>query len=412
MLLKKKKYLLLLSMLLVSNFASAQTIVEEEIDVYETDTVSTSPKTRKMRKNQNEKWYNEYAQFKENLAKYTGFSYSIDTSILGQRGAPNGSGTAWQFQIYPSISWEIYNGQYGTGTINASYTPTRYWGSTDAQDITNNIDVVSGINDYTTKSNSFDELSYTHQFAGSLSWLGLTVGQFPIYNFDGSEYLSNQQVNFINYALSQNATSSYPTASLGAYLTFTINPEWQIDVGMQDAHNVDGTSISASDFGEGKYTSFASLSYTPTISGLGEGQYSILVYNQPNVSEQPGTSNGFSINWEQALGDTYAIFGRISAVENSPEEIEQTYALGGVVNNPLGRNELDQIGFATAVNKINKDVVGDDARAYETVLETYWAWGVGNWLTITPDIQLYINPALDRSQDTATVTSVRTTFMF
>ena len=69
MLLKKKKYLLLLSMLLVSNFASAQTIVEEEIDVYETDTVSTSPKTRKMRKNQ--KFFKNMEQ-NQNLIVYIG----------------------------------------------------------------------------------------------------------------------------------------------------------------------------------------------------------------------------------------------------------------------------------------------------------------------------------------------------
>lgn len=415
---KNKSLLLLLSFLLCSNITFAQNIEEEdiEIDIYEYDTdANVKPNQsnhKKKRKVQKETWYDRYSQFKSDFQKNTGISYSLDASILGQRGAPNGKGTSWQFQFYPSISWEIYNGEYGTGTINSAYTPTRYWSSTSAQDITNNINVLSEINDYTTKSNTFDELSYTHQFAGNLSWLSFTVGQFPIYNFDGSEYLSNQQINFINYALSQNATSSYPTASLGAYFTFTMNPEWQLTLGMQDAHNVNGTSISSSDFGKGKYTSFVSLSYTPTFLNLGDAQYSLLIFNQPSVVEQPQTSNGFSFNWEQSLGDTYAIFGRISGVKNSPEQINQTYVLGGVVNNPLGRNALDQIGFATALNKANKDVVGDTARKYETVLETYWAWGIGNYLTITPDIQFYIKPALDRNQNTATVASIRTTFMF
>ncbi|MDE6224457.1 MAG: carbohydrate porin, partial [Alphaproteobacteria bacterium] len=106
------------------------------------------------------------------------------------------------------------------------------------------------------------------------------------------------------------------------------------------------------------------------------------------------------------------LFVRVSATYNSPEEINQTYVIGGVMNNPLNRNQLDQIGLATSINKVNKEVVGDDTRDYETVLEAYWAWGIGNWLTITPDLQFYIHPALDKNEDTATVASIRTTFMF
>ena len=182
---------------------------------------------------------------------------------------------------------------------------------------------------------------------------------------------------------------------------------------MQDANNISGTSISSSDFGKGKYTSFASVSYTPVIAGLGAGQYSILFYNQPGVSAQPGTSNGWSVNFEQALNNSVAIFGRANGVINSPNTIQQSYVIGSVYNNPLGRNALDQIGFATAVNKTNKKVVSsDNIRSYETLLELYWAWGVENWLTITPDVQFYINPALDASKNFATVASLRTTFMF
>ncbi len=360
-----------------------------------------------------ESWEEEYSNWKNNLQQNTGLSYSLDLSILGQRGAPSGKGTAIQFQAYPSISWELFDNEYGTGTINIAYNPNNYWSSTDGQDISNRIDVLSSINDYTTNSHSFSQLSYTHQFAGNMDWLGITVGQFGISSFDGTNYDSNQQVNFLNYSLSQNGSSTYPVASLGAYFTFTLNPEWEVILGMQDANNISGSVVSAKDFGKGEYTSFASILYTPTIKNLGSGQYSILVYNQPSVAEQKGTSNGWSFNFEQALSEMVAIFGRINGAENTQSEIEQSYVIGSVINNPLGRNVLDQIGVAAAINKANKEVIGtENTRNYEMVLETYWAWGIGNWLTITPDIQLYFNPALDSTHDTATVASLRTTFMF
>lgn len=358
-------------------------------------------------------WYIEYQDWKNKVANDTGFSYSVDLSVLAQRGAPNGSGTSLQFQVFPNISWEIFNNDYGSGTINVNYTPTRYWNSTDGQDITNRIEVLSPINDYTTKSNSFDTLSYTQQFANNWNWLSLTLGQFPLYNFDGSTYNSNQQINFVNYALSQNASSVYPTASLGAYLTFNINPQWQITTGMQDANNVTGEAISSNDFGKGRYTSFASISYSPTLKDLGSGTYSILVYNQPNVSEQPLNSVGWSLNMEQSITEDVSVFARVNGVDKTLSQIQQSYVFGGVMNNPLKRNSLDQIGMAMAVNKSNKEVIGyDNTRDFETVFETYWAWGIGNWMTITPDFQFYMRPALDASKDTAFATSIRTTFIF
>ena len=145
---------------------------------------------------------------------------------------------------------------------------------------------------------------------------------------------------------------------------------------------------------------------------MGDGVYSITVYNQPGVWEQPGTSTGWSVNLQQALGDKFAVFARVNGASNSPETIKQSYVLGAVYNNPLNRNALDQIGFAGAVNKLNKSVNGAGTRSVENVLEAYWAWGISNFMTITPDIQFYINPGANTDQRTATVTSIRATLMF
>ena len=53
------------------------------------------------------------------------------------------------------------------------------------------------------KTNEFNELYYTFQFGGKWNWLTVGVGQFPIYNFDGTDYDANQQVNFLNEALAK-----------------------------------------------------------------------------------------------------------------------------------------------------------------------------------------------------------------
>ncbi|MDY6407649.1 MAG: carbohydrate porin [Pseudomonadota bacterium] len=354
----------------------------------------------------------KYADFKQWLSQRAGLTYSVDVSFLGQRAAPNGKGTPWQTQYYGTANWDMFQSDtFGSGSAQIAYTAIRYWGK-NAQIINDRIGVVSAFNDYTVNANYFDQLSYTHQLAGSLDSVSLTIGQFPMYNFDGGSYDANQQINFLNYALSQNASETYPTASLGGYLTIAPTNEWSFSGGFQDAHNISGETISLHKFGKGKYTAFGSITYTPMIEGVGQGTYSLLYYYQPSVDAQPANSNGWSLNLQQNFGTKWAVFARINGASNSPVSIKQSYALGMVYNNPLNRNALDQIGLAGAVNKLNKSVNGADSRSVENVLEAYWAWGISNYLTITPDIQFYINPGENPDHKTAMVSSVRATLMF
>ena len=354
----------------------------------------------------------EYTDFKNRLNKDYGFDYSVDISYMAQRGAPNGKKTAYQTIIYPSFTWKTFQNEYGTGTLNFAYNIARYGGSS-AERIGNNIGVASSINDYTSSSNAFDEFYYSYQLGGKWNWLTLGAGQFPLYNFDGTAYDSNQQVNFVNYSLSQNATSTYSTSGVGMFAQIAPNDEWSFTFGAQDATNIDGISVRVNHLNEEHYTTFASLSYTPTIKGLGSGQYSVMVYNQPAVKKQPQTTNGWSLNASQNIGEKWAVFSRLNGVSGSTAFAELSLVLGTVYNDPLDRNPLDQIGFAAAYNKIDKTGAGDaSARPNETVLEAYWAWGISKWATITPDVQFYIKPALNPKSDYDTVVSLRAAVFF
>ena len=354
----------------------------------------------------------EYTDFKNMLQSRYGLDYALDVSYMPQYGAPSGKKTAFQTIVAPSVTWEAFNNQYGTGILNASYNMVRYSGS-NGQKIGDRIGVATEINDNEDLANSLSELYFSYQLPNEWNWLTVALGQFPFYNFDGTIYDSNQQVNFINYALSQNASSTYPTSSLGGYIQITPNEQWTLAVGGQDATNTEGDGMVFSHLKDNHYATFASVSYTPVIKGLGSGQYSVMVYNMPATFKQPQTTNGWSLNANQALGKKLALFARINGVSGSQTEVDQSYVLGMVYNNPLDRNPLDQIGFAAAYNKINETSVGQNlSHSAETVLEGYWAWGVSKWMTLTPDIQFYFNPATNAKSDHATVVSLRASVFF
>lgn len=354
----------------------------------------------------------EYQQFKNNLNTKYGLDYNVDVSVLGQRTSPSGKNNAVQAYIYPEFAWTTFDNHYGTGTLNFAYTIIRY-GNHNANDLANNSGYVTGINDYTDNENQFDELYYTYQLGGDWNWLTLALGQFPLYNFDGTDYDENQQVNFLNDALAQNASASYSDAGVGGYVQITPNDEWSFAFGGQDATNVEAPSIRFNHLDENHYTTFGYVAYTPTIKGLGEAEVSLLVYNQPDVTEQPQTTNGWSLNLSQNIGEKFSVFARVNEVSGSMEEIRQSWVFGGVYNNPLDRNPLDQIGLAYAYNKIDEAAVGETLSSdAEQVIEAYWAWGIGDMLTITPDVQLYINPALNSKSDYGVVTGLRATVFF
>lgn len=348
----------------------------------------------------------DYSMFKYWLNKNYGLDYGIDVTLMPQRGAPSGKYNAVQGYIYPYLTWTNFKNEYGTGSLNMAYNVIRY-GNHTAADVGNRIGVVNDINDYNDNATEFVELYYAWQLGGSWDWLTLNAGQFPIYMFDGSPYNSNQQVNFINYALSQNPSSTYPTAGFGAFAQIAPKGDWSFAFGAQDASNVDAVSVRVNRLKDKHFTTFAQVQYAPT-NKLGAAEFSVLLYNQPAVKLQPQTTNGWSVNLSQNIGKKWNIFGRVNGVSGHMDTIDQSWSGGVVWLNPLDRNELDQIGLAYAYNKINEEAVGEPlAHDAEQVVEAYWAWGFSKWATLTPDVQFYINPALSQKSDYATTFSLR-----
>lgn len=354
-----------------------------------------------------------YTDFKKAVNKMIGLQFGMDISFTAQRLSPSGKQTAIQAMYYPYAQWTLFKDKpLGTGVLNFNYTLTRYWGQ-EASVLQQRGEIVNSINDSSTKDDTFGQASFTHTLPGSMSWLSWTVGQFPIGNFDGTSYDSNEQTGLINYVLSQNATQAYPTSSLGAYIQITPNEKWTIAGGYQDAHNVGGDKIEFDTAFDGKYTGFASVSYSYNLFGK-PGQYSVLAYYQPSVEDQPGYTWGWSLNGQQGLSDKWTIFSRINGISEQILPVSRSYVLGAAYKDPLNRNPMDVITLAAAYNQLSAQGLGYPpyVRAYEMAIEGQWVWGFTPYLTVTPDIQVYPDAGLNSNKEFVTVVSLRTTLMF
>lgn len=353
-----------------------------------------------------------YARAKQQIQDTTGIFYSMTSSVLSQWGAPGRNYGAVQAQFAPAVNWKAFDDPgIGAGSFQFAYLATQYWSGQTGTSLQNRLNLNSQVNDYPDNQLTFAQVSYTHDFPGD--FVSVTVGQYPFSNFDSNAYSNNEQVNFIGYSLAQNGSQNYSQGSLGAYIQVNPTEELTFAVGFQDANNVLASNyIQFNTVGQGQYSWFLYGAWSPTVGKLGQGSYSLLYYNLPSVEMQPQASSGLSFSASQPFGEKWGVFLRANTVWNSSQPIQSSIAGGAVYNNPLGRAPLDQIGLGIAWNRVNQTLYADTyVNPSETMVELYWSWSVRH-LLITPDVQLYFQPALAPTQQMAAVFSLRLTVLF
>ena len=354
--------------------------------------------------------YGQYSKFKSDVGKNTGFLWAMDLSWLQQWGRPDGGGPAGQVMAAPNLDWTILrHGTLGTGTLQLSYTAVRYPTAQDGGDIGAGLGLITPINDATADQNIFAQLSYTHAFPGNK--VLLTIGQYPFYNFDGNQYLANQQQNFVNLAFTQNASDTYPLAGLGAYAQFNATSTVQFAAGFQNPANITGATLSGRGFGDTPFAWFGYAQWTPRLPGMGTAQYSLTYYQVPTVPLQP-RSSGWSVNAVQNLDRTWAVFGRANHAYDYVTPIKASYVVGGAMNNPLGHSATDQVAVALGYSQASAQASAKSGRRGETIVEAYWNWTVAGGLLLTPDVQYIRDPVLTPQRSDAWVLSLRATLMF
>lgn len=349
-----------------------------------------------------------YLQLKKKLNNQLGLQYGVDISYTAQRGAPSGKQTSIQGYYYPYLTWNLFKDTaFGSGQLNVNYNLVRYWG-VEGSTLQNRLGVLAAQNDYAANQEIFSQFSYTQTLPGEMDWLSVTVGQFPLYNFDGANYLDNQQTGLINFAMSQNASSTYANAGAGAYVQATPG-KWTFAAGYQDATNILAETVRLHTAFDGKYTYFGYASFAPELKGLGQGQYSFLYYYQPSVKDQVGISRGYSFNINQNMSEKWVLSARVNWSDGHIANIKNSYVLAATLINPFERNANDAITVGVAYNRLDKTALGNlnGMRDYENAIEAQWVIGLGKLFTITPDIQFYPKAAVGDGHKFVTVAGLR-----
>ncbi len=355
--------------------------------------------------------YARYLAWKANVLKETGFRYAMDVSLLQQWGLSGGGSPSLQVMLTPSFNWEVFShSTWGSGSLQFAYNaapnyPTRQ----DAAEIQSRLGMLTAINDMASRLLQFPQLTYTQTSPGNAVSVGL--GQYPFYNFDGNQYLANQQLNFNSYIFAQNGASTYPLAGLGAFLQWNVTGTVQVAAGFQGANNLAGQTLSADQWGNDGLAWFGYAQWTPKVAGLGTSQYSVSWFSTPGVPAQ-ADSRVWSLNAVQNVGPDWAVFARANRAIGFASSIRGSWALGAARNNPLGRNRGDQVAIAVGMSAAAPPPANPAGARNEGIVETYWNWALLGGLVLSPSAQLVLDPAFDRSRDHAWVLGLRATMLF
>lgn len=231
--------------------------------------------------------------------------------------------------------------------------------------------------------------------------------------FDASAVAGSADTQFLSDALVDNLTIPFPAKGIGAMINFKPY-EWlylESGAATAEAHS---TKAGLSD-GFNSLFFISELGLSPKICSL-QGNYRFIFHlnhqRLERIDEEGDEVNdsGFAVSFDQAITEGITLFFRYGLADEKVRDIKYFWSFGGQITEPIPGRKLDCLGIGVARSIMGKDyreANGEDTARAETISEVYYSYSLNKAFTITPDIQIVINPGADKTAKTAVVCGLR-----
>ena len=214
-----------------------------------------------------------------------------------------------------------------------------------------------------------------------------------------------------------NGPSTYPSTSLGIRIRQKLTDQWSVQAAVLDgipdsAKNLTINAVNINnragalllgevDFVPTRTTKIMAggWSYTGEFDALNQ-------FNRNGMQRQTYGSSGGYIGGATRLYSQTARrgldgFANIGIASASTQVVQSSFNIGLVYTGLLDARPFDRLGIATGIARVGdpyraaQSAMADPAERYETNFELTYRAPIARWLTIQPDIQYWINPAVD-----------------
>ncbi len=226
--------------------------------------------------------------------------------------------------------------------------------------------------------------------------------------FGANDHLGDDRATFMNTVLGTNNGAPWSSGNrgLGAMLTWG-GKHGYLSFGFQDAKG-DQISIDFDSFADGHFAYLAEAGITPEINGL-KGRYNFTIgyvdETAPGGAASDRSGWGYILSAQQHVTDTVSLFGIYrGSKERIVNNAEATAGLGLIVDQPFGWKN-DKFGFGAFYQK-PFDKMGGAVRD-EYGIEAFYNYQLTPRLSISPDIQVYLQPGRTQQSGTPVVVGFR-----
>lgn len=226
--------------------------------------------------------------------------------------------------------------------------------------------------------------------------------------FDANEAADSGDTKFLSNSLVLSQTIPFPAKGIGGMIKFQPDDLIYFQSG---AATAESTATKA-----GLNRGFNSAFFINELGvsskfGVLPGNYRFIFHLTHNNldrinDDEAGIKNndvGFGLSFDQAIAKNITIFTRYGFADQKVRDIEYFWSFGGRIMEVIPGRKFDCLGLGVA-----QSITGDDFRRAneseelqvsraETIYEVYYRIYLNEFLTLTPDIQVVMNPNADKS---------------
>lgn len=245
-----------------------------------------------------------------------------------------------------------------------------------------------------------NELYWRQAWADGRWWVA--AGKIDFLNHVDTNRVANDgHTQFMASALENDPSiPAPPYGGFGAMLRGELRPGLSFGVGGGDS-GVRAAAAPWHSVDDGSWWQLADVTWETRVGGLGRGTYRVLGWHD-RLRGRDGW--GGSLSADQDLGVRGLVgFLRVGAGDPDVTPV-RAFVSGGAELMGLPRRPRDVLRIGAAWSQ-----AGAGARGAETLVELQWEIGLLPWLSLSPDLQVIVDPIANRRDDAVAVLGLRLT---
>ncbi|MFC1576213.1 carbohydrate porin [Candidatus Omnitrophota bacterium] len=346
--------------------------------------------------------------FEKKYGTYFSFlvNYQFQDALASERNEGNAR-NSWYYSI--DIEQRLWEGASGEVEIEGDF----------GKGIDPLLPTFAGLNGAATADSS---LYIPRYFLTQKAWderIRFSFGKIDLSDwFDQNEVASSNDTQFLSNALANNLIIPFPGKGLGCWANFKFLDWVYIRSGFSDAAAISNQPGFRWPLRNPFFIN--ELGLTPKIGSL-QGNFRFIYWINFQKREflngegSYNNDNGFGVSFDQEVLENTSLFFRYGYAQQKVRSVDNFWSIGGQTRGLFTGRKYDVLGFA-----MTQSLTGDAFQknsgyptgSAETLFETYYRFEFYKTLTVTPDLQVVIDPAAQKKAKCDVVGGVRVALIF